>query len=331
MKRRHCIRSNGYWKLLSMTDETPRVPVQHVDGILALLRQPAMLLSAELLTDETQCVSVVFPQEHNENMYNMEEVAVEYQLTFWNGAATGDTSLSLRLLQAAQSKYMSDKYKTRDSHFMHFRSRDEEIEWLWYDNDMASYSKYDFGESVQKELEATYQGVHEHMFAWQHLCRDSKLDTKESVFNCAQLPALKAAKMERYGMRTMTTHCLRFTFLCGTNGKREIANMEQIDVGRNGSPPFARNVIRRIEWKTGGWRHEMVKKYVWQRNRMLYDAVRDRPDWRQVVDAVIMRLLDGMQNKQIFELRLTDSFAVKDFFERIEVQGWFVGDSYVHA
>eukprot|EP01084_Bolivina_argentea_P293077 504010_1 len=141
--------SLGYWKLLTQFDDNARVPVDHLDCVLALLRHDAMSISPKLLRNENQELSVVFlkendalpdamttaqPQAQPYNQWSTSNVEAEYQLTYWNGKQTGNSSLSLRLIKSVVE--LGDKaeiYAKRDSHFIHYRSRDDDIEWLWYD------------------------------------------------------------------------------------------------------------------------------------------------------------------------------------------------------
>ena len=261
--------SLGYWKLLSTFDDTPRVPVDHLDCMLALLRHDAMSVSNKLLGDAKQYLSIVFLKEKNNNPLSMdddnsqfaqemansnpynkwknEDIDAEYQLTFWNGKATGNSSLSLKLIKAHSAEIEKKKnLKSRESHFIHYRSKDEDIEWLWYDNDAARYTEYELGSSVPKQLEATYQGVSEDIFPIEKFKRETKSDAKERTFNCAQLPAMSSQMVALKHMR-WKPFVLRFTF---SKHQGKIINIEQLAINSY-YDQFPRNVKRVYSGKSG--------------------------------------------------------------------------------
>eukprot|EP01084_Bolivina_argentea_P015661 29358_1 len=235
--------SLGYWKILpSWSNESPvvpyhgmRVPVEHLDCMLSLFRHNSMNISSKLFSKENYFVSVVFLQNKNDNInYNCwteENVEAEYRLTFWNGSLSGNTALSLKLIKAANPIIdKKHRLKMRDSHYMHFKSH-KNAEWLWYDNESARYKEYSLTPSVPKQFEASYQGVCEEMFPLEIFNRANQYNrgrgsVTERLFNCAQLPNMSAALVEKLSYK-WKPFVLRFSFLRFTT---DIINIEQLAI-----------------------------------------------------------------------------------------------------
>eukprot|EP01084_Bolivina_argentea_P304061 525057_1 len=118
--------SIGYWQILSQSDESFRVPINHLNAILSLMRHKSVNIS-------NKHFSIVFlneKQNKNEYKWTNNEISAEYQITFWNGSF-----LSVKIIKASNPIIdKKKKLKSINTHFLYYKSNKNEIEWLWYDN-----------------------------------------------------------------------------------------------------------------------------------------------------------------------------------------------------
>lgn len=248
-KVRFYTNSTGYWRLLKDYTPTARVPVNHLDCILALLRHSVLSISGDLF--DRSHIGVAFLSDLSSDIdtfsydYSEHEVEAEYKLQWWNDKKCGNSSLSLSLEKPFYKKYdlsllRFKRWKDKPTHFIHFRAYDNDIQWMWYNNDEATFKEYLFKSSektrrVVKQLEASYQGVLTDNFPLKRF--HIKDDIKSHLFNYPALQEMSLAMQEMTNF--LKPYVARFTF--SDNG--QITNIEQIAVN-SFYEQFPRNVNR---------------------------------------------------------------------------------------
>ena len=150
---------------------------------------------------------------------------------------------------------------------------DDLLEWMWYDNDLAKYRKYDLGINVLKQLEASFHTN----------CTDIFPQQLGINFNYLLLREM-TAKRKTQGKNVGLGYVLRFSY--SNTERHNIVNMEQLSVWRN-APQFARNVQRRMNGKNSIFQyfssnqHEYVNE--WKYKYLLFTEGQQKFFWSHIL------------------------------------------------
>ena len=125
-----------------------------------------------------------------------------------------------------------DSQNTMDHNYTNKAPNEQILEWIWFNNDTASYERYELGNNVLKQLEASFHSNCSDVFPKSLNCNFNYLLLKEMT-----------ARMKNRGKNVGLGYGLRFAYSNSDRGK--IVNMEQLSIFKT-APTFSRSVQRMI-------------------------------------------------------------------------------------
>ena len=149
----------------------------------------------------------------------------------------------------------------------------ESLEWIWFDNDTASYRRYDLGNNVLKQLEASFHSNCSNIFPKKLNCNFNYLLLKEMT-----------SRLKKRGRNVGLGYVLRFAY--SNSDRAKIVNMEQLSTFKN-APQFARNVQRMVNGRNSIFMYfsSNNSEYVdeWKNRYLLYTEAQQKYFWSHVL------------------------------------------------
>eukprot|EP01084_Bolivina_argentea_P057856 105668_1 len=200
---------------------------------------------------------------------------MEYYLRYVMGQNPGEQEKSRSRSRMSRSTTKSIQQQTIDNNNNNLLSITQQqiLEWIWYDNDSANYKRYDLGNNVLKQLEASFHSNCSHIFPKQLNCNFNYLLLKQMT-----------NRLRARGKNVGLGYVLRFAY--SNSDRAKIVNMEQLSVWRN-APEFARSVQRMINGRNSIFMYfsSNNSEYVdeWKKIYQLYTENQQKYFWAHVL------------------------------------------------
>eukprot|EP01084_Bolivina_argentea_P270661 460281_1 len=134
-------KTQGYWKILNKYDNKNRIPYDHLNAIIMLLKHNQLTN----INNTTQKIKIAFFKDdlinNSRNAFAEKDICAEYMISYWNGHIENNLNdaLALNILKAIDPK---TKIKpTRNNFFIHYIYNNI-VDWLWYNDEISNYNSY---------------------------------------------------------------------------------------------------------------------------------------------------------------------------------------------